>query len=145
MGGPVHPEPVPQTPTPLVPIMLVGCCVSAAPVVHEVDGCAGATLNPEAVVDAVFEAEKRDKISSLTSFLGCSELAPFRVIETGGTWKSRLKRSPLACADTFTSVVEFFNGPCEVEVSSLFETESEKLADNSWCIGGWRAAIGKAD
>jgi hypothetical protein len=125
--------------------MLVGCCVSATPGVLKVDGCAEVALNPEVVVDAVFEAEKRDKISSLTSFLGCSESAPFRVIETGGTWKSRLKRSLLACADTFTSAVEIFNGSCKAEATSLFETESEKLADKSWCIGGWRAAMGKAD
>ena len=143
MGGPVHPEPVPQSPTPLAPIMLVvDCRVSTT---LEVEGCAEVAINPEAVVGAVFEVEKRDRISSLTSFLGCSKLALFCVTETVGTWKSRLKRSPPASADTFTSVEGFFNEPCEAEVASLFEMESAKLADKSWCIGGWRAAIGKVD
>ena len=106
---PFQPEDTPQKPVPLVPIMLICCCPCdcdcECPCVWESDtpprgsheDCADANW-PNAFegwmdwAGAAGEgaAEKRERMSCLTSFAGGWGATGF---EVGGAWKSREKRS----------------------------------------------------
>ena len=142
-GPPVQPELVPQAPTPVDPIMLVGCTwwLTAVFAAHgeATADCDEKVLYMGVAVDAAAElrVEKSDKMSCLTSFLDCTELRPsFVWAGAAGAWKSRLNKSLFAGMAGLASCTGI-----EVELDWPAGPAVMKLDERSWCACGRRVVV----
>ena len=120
-AGADHPELAPQAPAPVLPIMLVicvGCCLSEGTFHEDEPGLWAGTV-----------LRNKERISCLTSFLGCSG-ATLEGITGGGAWKSRENRS------SWRLGAGSEGGWTTGRLGTCAGVGFEKFVERSWCAWG---------